>query len=1084
MATTYVEGGGGVSLGGGSTVAFTPGGGQVDSDVVFEWDFDNDGDFDQPEENVTGFVLGAQGRWGRERPSTITGKSDPGELALTLDNSDGRFSYFDDGPLTTPPNSLNTGRKVRVRRSGDCAVLDLTGASGSYASTPDAAAHDVTGDITVAVDVALDDWTPATVQTLRSKWSSTSNQRSYDFQVATTGLPRLVWSPDGSAAASITATATAAPPVPASGRVLLMASLDVDNGAAGNTVTFYYRHDPTVATWIQLGSPVVTGGVTSIFAGTAPPAVGARQGGTEQMVSGTVYSSEVRSGLAGTSAFAPAGTLVDRQVFTAQTVGATSFVDDSAFTWTINSPATLAAGNNFVDPAPTLLARDRFQRRDDDYIGRLDFTAPGISDVYDEPRAADFAISGKRAHQPFPGGIGAQAMAIVDIGRTDCYIQVRMPTMGKRTDGAASTYGGIVYRYQDGNNYSMYRAVGSSLVGDRLELVDVVAGVETQIDSVNLDIIDDMTLGLEVKGNVVNAFLDGVFSSTLSGNTAIQLDETGFGFVGFWGTGNAAPSFDDFHIWDRLPSYNIGGTAPVTSGVLGTFEVRRVRPGSAPRRASTVVVECEGVLGRLSNQEIVPPRYRSSQGPGYVVGKALARGLAIHPPASAGAIDGGSNGTSVVTADDPKVKLLDLVRTFEDHEGGFLYEQPEGGVRFDARTARASLSVVAGLSDAPGAQFGYTGVELLEWREEVINRCEFGIASPTNTPFFSFGEVTGATAAGVANHVSLTIPSPIADGTLCIFIVTSAVADTVDNWIDPPLWWVSERRNLGRSVRQRIYTHISDGTDAGVNYRFYSDDTPVGGSWVALAIFVQPGTWFGTHEGIAMGRHGGPTDPPRLELPWGSQATLLIAMRGAMRGTGIAVSGPVMPVGFTELQSTFVNGISTNLDDAAQQVAYTWTTDPIVNPSAFGGTFSGGNEVEAAVMAIRGYAGDPADPTGAYTATFDDRDSQADYGLIRTLPDASRLWPSEETAEAQAERIFANHASDRPYLRVTFIATTNASYRELASRRRLTEKIAVVADGDAGMGVAGDYHIECISHRWSDAGKLWEVTWDLSPELV
>lgn len=1084
MVTTYLEGAGGAQVGGGSTVAFTPGGGQVDSDVVFEWDFDNDGDFDQPEEDVTGFLLGAQMQVGRDRPSTITGKSEPGRLVLTLDNTDGRFSYFADGPLTTPPNSLNTGRRVRARRSGACTVLDLTDASGSYASTPDTADFDVATDLTLIVDVALDDWTPAATSALISKFTTTGDQRSWLFRISTAGFPQLITSPDGTAAAQVTFTADARPPVADGGRVLLMVSLDVNNGAAGKTATFYYRHDPTVATWAQLGTPQTSAGTTSVFSSSANVNIGAYQDGGNDRLAGTVYSAEVRGGLAGTSAFDPAGGSIASVLFTGATQGAGTHVDDTGLTWTINAPASLAAGNDFVEPSPTLLARDRFQRRDDDFIGHLDYTADGISPVYDEPRANDFAISGKRAHQPFPGGIGSQAMALVDIGRPDCFVQVRMPTMGLRTDGAATSYGGIVYRYQDGNNYSMYRAVGSSLVGPRLELVDVVAGVETQIDSVTIDIVDDMTLGLEVTGNVVNPFLDGVASGSLFGNTAIQLDETTFGFVGFWGSGNAAPSFDDFHIWDRLPAYNVSGTNPVTSGVLGTFEVRRVRPASASLRSSTVTVECEGVLGRLSNQEIVPPRYRTPQGPGFVIGRALARALAIHPVGSAGAIDGGLNSTSVITADEPKVKLLDFVRTFEDHERGFLYEQPEGPVRFDARTARSALQVVAGLSDAPGAQFGYEEIELLDWREEVINRVEFGIGNGASSPLFTGGPVTAATAAGVANDVSLTLPADITDGTLVIFIVTSAVADTVETWIDPPLWWVSERKNLGRSVRQRIYTHISDGTDGGVNYLFQDDTTPVGGSWTGYVIYVQPGTWFGTHEGIAMGAHGGPTDPPRLELPWGSQATLVIAMRGAMRGTGITVSGAVMPIGFTELQSTLTNGISTNLDDAAQQLAYTWTTDPVVNPTPFGGTFTGGGEVEAAVMAVRGYAGDPAEPSGTYTVTYDDRDSQADYGLIRSLPNASRLWPSEAAAEADAEAIFANYARDRPYLRVTFTATTNASYRDLASRRRLTEKIAVVADGDAGLGVAGDYHIEGITHVWSDAGKLWKVTWDLSPELV
>lgn len=114
-----VVGGGGIEIGGTADVAFVHGTGQVASDIVVEVDWDNDGDFDQPEENTTSFVLAAQTRAGRDFPSDVLGKARAGQFQATLRNDDDRFSFFNaDSPLNTPPFSLRTGRKARIRTSG------------------------------------------------------------------------------------------------------------------------------------------------------------------------------------------------------------------------------------------------------------------------------------------------------------------------------------------------------------------------------------------------------------------------------------------------------------------------------------------------------------------------------------------------------------------------------------------------------------------------------------------------------------------------------------------------------------------------------------------------------------------------------------------------------------------------------------------------------------------------------------------------------------------------------------------------------------------------------------------------------
>ncbi|GAA1749356.1 hypothetical protein [Nonomuraea bangladeshensis] len=108
-------GAGGVEVGGTGSPQFVHAG-QVPSDIVVEWDLDNDGDFSAPVEDITPYVLSAETFTGRDWPSLLTGRAGPGKLRASLRNDDDRFNYFNaSSPLVTAPYSLKTGRKVRVR---------------------------------------------------------------------------------------------------------------------------------------------------------------------------------------------------------------------------------------------------------------------------------------------------------------------------------------------------------------------------------------------------------------------------------------------------------------------------------------------------------------------------------------------------------------------------------------------------------------------------------------------------------------------------------------------------------------------------------------------------------------------------------------------------------------------------------------------------------------------------------------------------------------------------------------------------------------------------------------------------------
>lgn len=204
----------------------------------------------------------------------------------------------------------------------------LPGTSGNYVSTPDAAALDIVGDIDIRARIAADDWTPAAEDYVIAKYTTTGNQRSYALTIDTTGVLVFRWSNDGTAALS--ASSTAATGFTDGTTHWIRATLDVDNGAAGKTVTFYTSEDG--ATWTQLGTAVTTGGTTSIFASTAVLEIGSSTGGTASLFAGKFFRGEVRSGVGGTAVASPIAVAASGTV-----------TDATPRTWTLNGTAYVSS---------------------------------------------------------------------------------------------------------------------------------------------------------------------------------------------------------------------------------------------------------------------------------------------------------------------------------------------------------------------------------------------------------------------------------------------------------------------------------------------------------------------------------------------------------------------------------------------------------------------------------------------------------------------------------------------------------------------------------------------------------------------
>lgn len=246
-----------------------------------------------------------------------------GGVSLLLDGTG-------DGSLDDYEFAADVLNFYRVRPVDPAAGLLLPGASGDYASTPDAVALDIIGDIDLRAEATLDDWTAASDQTLIAKWTNTGNQRSYRLMADTTGALQINWSTDGTAV--VTRLSTELIPVVDGGRIAVRATLDVNNGASGHTVTFYTASS-IEGPWTQLGIPVVNAGTTSVFSSSAILEAGSTNVGTAERAAGVIHAARVLNGIAGTEVANPD--------FDQQTDLDISFADVAGHTWTVNGNASI-----------------------------------------------------------------------------------------------------------------------------------------------------------------------------------------------------------------------------------------------------------------------------------------------------------------------------------------------------------------------------------------------------------------------------------------------------------------------------------------------------------------------------------------------------------------------------------------------------------------------------------------------------------------------------------------------------------------------------------------------------------------------
>lgn len=258
-----------------------------------------------------------------------SGRSDFSRAYCTFNNTDGRFSLRkQDSPYY---GALQRNTQMRISKAYGTKSLQLQGEValegtnmvGDCVRTPLTDDLQITGDIDIRVDLQPESWRDEQMLCGAQYNGSTVtgfSDESWSLYLDGVGVLHLTWH-DGTTFWDISSEV----PVPqTSARLAVRCTLDVNNGASGNTVNFY-TSDTVTGSWTRLGDSVTSSGTTSISYMGGALCVGHVQGRDQRGIHGLVYHFELRDGID--------GTLVTDIDFTALTNGVHSFTDSNSNRW-------------------------------------------------------------------------------------------------------------------------------------------------------------------------------------------------------------------------------------------------------------------------------------------------------------------------------------------------------------------------------------------------------------------------------------------------------------------------------------------------------------------------------------------------------------------------------------------------------------------------------------------------------------------------------------------------------------------------------------------------------------------------------
>jgi hypothetical protein len=253
------------------------------------------------------------------------GRSDFSRAYFSLNNTDGRFSLRN--PNSPYHGALQRNSEVRISKAYGEKSLQLQGAVqvagvdkvGDCFRAPLTYALAVTSEIDIRLDLDLESW--HAFQSLAGMGlDSNAPEHGWGFYLDDDGRLNLDWVEAGGTVYHAESTIA----VPDAVRQSVRVTMDPNNGASGNTVTFYTAGTFN-GTWVQLGEPVVQSGITNIFYAGGSLCIGHSGRRSPRGIHGKVYNFELRDGIA--------GTLVADLDFTAMDNGTRTYTDSNDNEW-------------------------------------------------------------------------------------------------------------------------------------------------------------------------------------------------------------------------------------------------------------------------------------------------------------------------------------------------------------------------------------------------------------------------------------------------------------------------------------------------------------------------------------------------------------------------------------------------------------------------------------------------------------------------------------------------------------------------------------------------------------------------------
>ncbi len=256
----------------------------------------------------------------------------PGSLVIS--NAGNSFNSLTTGPgriLTMTTFTTTTFSNFNATGAAN-GYLYLPGVSGNYISTPDSAALSITGNIDLRVRLSLNDWTPTSNSILIAKRTANTSQYSYILYIDSSGRPNMSLSANGTSATNAVSSAS----VPFSDNTVgwLRATWQASDGR----VQFFTAADSVSmpVSWTQLGTNL-TIAIASIFDGTAVLELGSQFVGTNSLVAGKLYRSQIRNNILDDGT----GIVFDADL-TAKAIMANSFTESSSNAATVTVNGALA----------------------------------------------------------------------------------------------------------------------------------------------------------------------------------------------------------------------------------------------------------------------------------------------------------------------------------------------------------------------------------------------------------------------------------------------------------------------------------------------------------------------------------------------------------------------------------------------------------------------------------------------------------------------------------------------------------------------------------------------------------------------